>query len=319
METKRRKVVGWGIAVVMVVMVMLTGIIAIMFASAGVNMVAQVAQKDFEAKLVQNWEIVASVANNIQIQAKDPATLVHFARQEFSRVQGIHFADIAPKFQSEAEEFQREVSSPLIELLRELSGGIKESNFGKILRQAQSTDDGMKRFYAKHPGSIKPASIAALLDANKSKLVKLSPALVQPTTTRVIVVDYPTWVQSREQRQAWDTMYSVTRDYFKERTRMQKVINWQYGSQYNSYFTSSGVRQRLSEGISVRQALLSRLSSIERVEGMSTLSASIKQMLNNSIESLSILYNTGDYPRFKGINNQNDSIQSAIRRQFGIR
>lgn len=278
-----------------------------------------IAQQDFEAKLAQNWEIVASVANNIQIQAKDPATLVHFARAEYARVQGIHFSDIAPQFRSQAEEFQWEVSAPLVELLRELSGGVKESNFGMILRQAQSTDDGMKRFYAKHPGSIKPASIAALLDTNKSKLVKLPPAVVQPTTTRVIVVDYPTWVQSREQRQAWDTMYSVTRDYFKERTRMQKVVNWSYGSRYNAYFTNSDVQQRLSEGISVRDALLSRLSSIERVEGMSTLSASIKQMLNNSIQSLTILHNTGDYARFKYLNNQNDRIQVAIRRQFGIR
>lgn len=147
----------------------------------------------------------------------------------------------------------------------------------------------------------------------------MAPSAVHATATRVIVVDYPTWVRSQEQRHAWDTMYSVTRDYFQERTRMQRVVNWSYGSRYNTYFTNSDVRQRLLQGVSVRQALLSRLASIESVEGMSTLSASIKQMLNNSIESLTILYNTADYGRFKYINNQNDSIQTAIRRQFGIR
>ena len=303
----------------MIVLIVIAGIVIGLSGSVFINSNYKATQRDFETKLAQNWEIVASVANNIQIQAKNQDMLEHFAREQYQKVQGIHFSEISPAYQSQAEEFQKEVSAPMVELLREISSGVTDHNFGKILRQAQSADDGMKRFYENHPGSIEPASIATLLDESKSKIVKATPAPTPKTTTRIIVVDYPTWVHSQEQRQAWDTMHSVTRDYFNERTRMQKVIDWKYGSQNNNYFLVPAIRQRVQEGITERVELLTRLSTIESVEGMSDLSASIKAMLNNSIQSLSILRDSGDYARFKYLNNQNDRIQSSIRRQFGIR
>ena len=221
------------------------------------------------------------------------------------------------QLRDEKDKFIENIKRPLSDLFNYLSKDIKSDQITTAFQKARTVDENIKRFCEKHPNFEKPKEIAFYLKDRLSELT--TDSQVKLPQVVYVSISYPVWVDTDEQRYAWDTIARIAQEYFSERTKLSRKLDWNYGKSHSNYFSRSDVRNILYDAISVREMLLVRLRSVESVEGMNQLSKKVGEMLNNSRISLRYLYNDCDYTSFKRINNRNDKIQIEIRKTFGIR
>lgn len=278
------------------------------------------AEENFRAQETANWKRILTAVNNFDIRLKDRKEMVNYAGFHKKSIQDIEFT-VEEAQATKAELFRERVQKPMLELLVSIINKPTAGNKDNLIRQADIVDNDLDQ-YASDQKLARPTVKIGPLFRDKLASILQSETALPATSPRVVYLtngSYPTYVVNAEQRTAFDTARRIARAYFSERHRLQGRINWSHGKIGNwSYFQNPSVRSTLDNAISVRRNLLSDLQAVESVEGMTNLSLAIKQMLNNSIESLSALYVNQDYGRFKAINNRNDQIQVSVTRSLGI-
>lgn len=272
-------------------------------------------QAEFEVQQKRHWNQIVNALNLFPLKASDSRTLQNFASFEFKQLNEMEFL-VNSQYREEARRFMRRVHFPAKSLFLALSTKVTPERSEAILALAREVDNNLDDYSQSNPELKQFTQIAAILESKlKSIVIK-----EKPVVTKIIVVNsgYPSWVSNSEQRESYSSMRDIARRYLQSRMTLAKRLNWSRARGDSSYLRQSDVRSIIADAWNLRKELRSELSNASRVEGMSNLASLIDQMLMNSLDGLAAIYDHGDYPTFKSLNNVNDRLAKEIRNNYGV-
>lgn len=309
----------WVIAIIVVVVVGITAAIGIpMYQDRERVAKMELAKVEFQDQLQDKWSEVAEMVSLLPMRTSDPKTLRNFATFEYKKLNAMKPFRVDPAYKNQASDFMDKVHDPAMKLLGQLAERIKATDKSLVLEHARDLDESLRKF-RENNNDLELRNVNQVAPILEGKFDKLAEAIKPPKPTVIYVNQYPDWVSTPEQRQAYSSMRDVARRYFAARSDLGRRLNWSYGRQNpNEYFSRGDVRSILTDAVSIRSQLETEVSAAERVEGMSELGDTLRTMIRNSYQSLGYLLNGQNYRAFKELSSQNDQISIQVRRKFRI-
>lgn len=313
----------WWIPVLVVVfaILVLAGFFAIKNIQEQRNKEARdkMAETSFQIELGNNWDKIVAELRFLPKRLNKRDDLKSYAATQLRSYPKMPFnitEEYKGTYLSKQQDFENAVLKPFCQLLDDLSGDLNHDQINSVVRDAKTLDEANADFFRQHP-TFKQAS--QIQETVKNGLEKLYPKEQPVTTTKIIYVysgDSGTSTPVSLSPQIYGSLDHLAREFFGSRTILNRLIVWQRMRDPNYVVANIEI---LQEALNKRIELYNELIRLENQGSSSALSRQLKNMLNNSIQALRILIDTHDYYRFKPLSDQNNTLETDIRRTFNIR